>query len=54
MSDKLLTKKLNKLNTLKEKLVSRGCDNKKDVVEEIKDTIEDIELVIEEEDSKSK
>ncbi|MGG7179059.1 cytochrome b5 domain-containing protein [Clostridium paraputrificum] len=45
--EKILNKKFEKLNELKAKLVSRSEESKEDIVEEIKDTMEDLELILE-------
>lgn len=45
--EKILNKKFEKLNELKAKLVSRSEQSKEDIVEEIKDTMEDLELILE-------
>lgn len=45
--DRLLNKKFERLNTLKNKLVSRSEEKNDEIIEEIKDTVDDLELMLE-------
>lgn len=45
--EKILSKKLNQLNLLKGQLVTRSDKAKEEIIEEIKDTVEDLELILE-------
>ena len=45
--DRLLNKKFERLNTLKNQLVSRSKETNEEVIEDIKDTVDDIELMLE-------
>ena len=45
--DRLLNKKFERLNTLKNKLVSRSEEKNEQIIEEIKDTVDDLELMLE-------
>lgn len=45
--EKILSKKLNQLNLLKGQLVARSDKAKEEIVKEIKDTVEDLELILE-------
>lgn len=45
--EKILNKKLDRLNKLKSLLISRTDRTKDEIVEEIKDTLEDLELILE-------
>ncbi|NLK95075.1 MAG: hypothetical protein GX275_07770 [Clostridiales bacterium] len=46
-TEKILTKKIKELDKWKSLLVSRSDNSKEEIVEEIKETIEDIELILE-------
>ena len=44
--ERILNKKVNTLNELKSKLVSRSEEDKEAIVQRIKDTVDDIELIL--------
>lgn len=46
-TEKILTKKIKELDKWKSLLVSRSDNSKEEIVEEIKETIDDIELILE-------
>ena len=45
--DRLLNKKFERLNKLKNELVSRSEEKNDEIIEEIKDTVDDLELMLE-------
>ena len=45
--ERILNKKFNTLNEFKSKLVSRSDESKEDIIEEIKENIEDLEIALE-------
>lgn len=45
--ERLLNKKIERLNTLKRKLVSRSDENKEEIIEDIRDTVDDLEIILE-------
>lgn len=51
--EKLILKKFNRLNYLKDILLSRSEEEKENIINEIKDIIDDIDLAIEDDDYRS-
>lgn len=47
IEEKILNKKLQDLNELKTKLVTRSDENKYEIVDKIKDTVDEIEMILE-------
>lgn len=45
--ERLLNKKIERLNTLKSKLVSRSDESKEEIIEGIRDTVDDLEIILE-------
>ena len=45
--ERILNKKLTRINELKAKLVSRSDESKEEIIEEIKETMDDLELILE-------
>ena len=45
--ERILTKKFDRINELKTKLVSRSEESREDIIEDIKETMEDLELALE-------
>lgn len=44
--DRILNKKMQRLNILKGNLVSRNCEDKEEIIKEISDTVDDLELIL--------
>lgn len=44
--DRILGKKLQRLNILKGSLVARDCTDKEEIKKQIRDTVDDLELII--------
>ena len=47
IEERILNKKLQDLNDLKTKLVTRSDENKCEIVDKIKDTVDEIEMILE-------